>query len=70
MTSKPFKVATVQVAPVFLDRDATIEKVCGYIGAAALAGAKLIVLPEALVPAYPDWVWMVPPRQRAMIDEL
>jgi nitrilase len=60
----PFKVALVQHAPVFLDRGATIEKTCRLIAEAGHAGAKLVVFPEAFIPAYPDWVWLLPPSDR------
>jgi len=33
-------------------------------------GARLIVFPEAFIPAYPDWVWTVPPGQDDLLDEL
>ncbi|MGH9222939.1 MAG: carbon-nitrogen hydrolase family protein [Acidimicrobiales bacterium] len=49
--------AAIQSSPVFLDRDATVEKACGLIGKAAADGAGLVVFPETFVPAYPDWVW-------------
>ena len=52
--------AAVQAAPVFLDREATIDKACGLIEEAASNGAGLIVFPEAFIPAYPDWVWRAP----------
>ena len=52
--------AAVLAAPVFLDREATIDKACGLIEEAASKGAGLIVFPEAFIPAYPDWVWRAP----------
>jgi nitrilase len=53
----PTKVAAVQATPVFLNREATIAKAVRLIGEAAANGARVIVFPEAFVPAYPDWVW-------------
>jgi predicted amidohydrolase len=50
-----FTAAAVQAEPVFLDRDATIDKACELIGQAAKAGATLIVFPETWVPGYPFW---------------
>ena len=53
--------AAVQASPVFLDREATVEKAAGLIAEAAAAGAGLVVFPETFVPAYPDWVWRTKP---------
>lgn len=53
-------VAAVQATPVFLDRDATTDKVCALVKEAAGAGAELIVFSESFIPAYPDWVWRTP----------
>ena len=47
--------AAVQAAPVFLDRDATIDKACELIDQAGKAGARLIVFPETWIPMYPFW---------------
>lgn len=55
------KVAAVQDAPVFLDREATVDKVGRLCKEAAGEGAGLIVFPETFVPTYPDWVWRTTP---------
>jgi nitrilase len=47
------KVAVVQAAPVFFDREATVDKTCRLALEAAAQGAQLILFPEALIPAYP-----------------
>ena len=49
------RVAAVQHAPVYLDRDATINKVVSLISEAADAGAELIAFPETFVAGYPSW---------------
>jgi nitrilase len=67
---EPFLAAAVQAAPVFLDRDATVEKACALIAEAGARGAKLIVLPETFVPAYPTWVWFLPLTRRPEISQL
>ena len=54
------RVGAVQATPVFLDREATADKVCALVAEAARGGAELIVFPESFVPAYPDWVWRTP----------
>ena len=50
-----FRAAAVQAAPVFLNKQATIEKACGLIKEAADNGANLIVFPETYIPTYPYW---------------
>ena len=65
-----FKIAAVQAAPVFLDREATVEKACGLIAEAAKQGARLIVFPESFIPAYPDWVWAVPPGRGKILSQM
>jgi nitrilase len=55
--SETVMAAAVQAAPVFLDREATVDKACRLIEKAAAQGAGLIAFPEAFIPTYPDWVW-------------
>lgn len=49
-------VGVAQIAPVWLNRDATIEKVVEWIRQAADAGCQLVAFGEALVPGYPFWL--------------
>ena len=49
-------VALAQLAPVWLDRDATLAKMVDAAGAAADRGADLVVYGEGLLPGYPFWL--------------
>jgi len=55
-TFPKFKAAAVQAAPVFMNREATVDKACSLIAKAARAGANLIAFPEVFVPGYPYWI--------------
>jgi nitrilase len=56
MTARTIRVGLAQIAPVWLQRDATLSKVADWIGKAAAEGCDLVVFGEALVPGYPFWV--------------
>ncbi len=56
MNSDKLKVAIAQIAPVWLDRDASLAKILDYATQAADAEAKLVVFSEALLPGYPFWI--------------
>lgn len=49
------KVAGTQVAPVFLDRDATIDKIAQLVPKAKEMGVDLVVFPESFIPTFPVW---------------
>ncbi len=51
-----YTAAVVQHPPVFLDRDATVERAVGLIGEAAANGAAIVAFPEAFLPGYPVWI--------------
>ena len=55
------RVMIVQQPPVYLNRDATLERVCASIAAAAADGAELVMFPEAYVAGYPTWIWRLRP---------
>lgn len=56
-----YKVAAIQAAPVFLDRDATIGKTIALMEQAAAEGARLIAFPETWIPGYPFHIWLDSP---------
>lgn len=67
------RVAAVQAAPVFLDREATVEKACRLIREAAANGAKVIGFPEGFIPGHPLWYHFHPatsPESQRLATEL
>jgi len=50
--NKIVKVAAAQIAPVNMDRDRIVEKVCQVILEAGGNGAQLVVFPETIIPGY------------------
>jgi nitrilase len=53
----PVTVACAQVEPVVFDLDATIGRVDEVAAEAAGKGARLVLFPEAFIPAYPSNRW-------------
>lgn len=54
--AETLRIAAAQIAPAWLDRAATIERVVARIDEAAGQGAALVAFGECLVPGYPWWV--------------
>lgn len=50
------KIALAQIAPVWLNREKTLEKIIQWTTKAAGQEAKLVVFGEALLPGYPFWL--------------
>jgi len=49
-------VGLAQIAPVWLDRAGTMEKILGQVRAAHEAGCHLVAFGEGLLPGYPFWI--------------
>ncbi len=67
---KLIKVAAAQITPVYLNKQKTVEKACAIIKEAAENGAKLVVFPEAFIPGYPDWIWLIPNSKSTDLNSL
>ena len=52
---KKLRLSAVQAAPVFLDREASVEKACRLIREAGENGADVIGFPEGFIPTHPGW---------------
>jgi len=63
-------IAAIQATPCFMDLKASVQKACDLITDAARKNAKLVLFPEAFLPGYPDWIWVVPAGKGAMMKEL
>ncbi|HXF04039.1 MAG TPA: carbon-nitrogen hydrolase family protein [Blastocatellia bacterium] len=50
------RVAGIQAAPIFLDRQATLDKMLSLIAEAAREGAELCAFPEVFLSGYPAWL--------------
>jgi nitrilase len=51
------KVAAIQVSPVYLDLEASVDKAASLIKEAAGNGASLVAFPETWLPGYPAWIY-------------
>ena len=56
MNRNELKVALAQIAPVWLNKAETIQKICKTLQEAAKEQAELVVFGEAVLPGYPFWL--------------
>ncbi|WP_367388348.1 carbon-nitrogen hydrolase family protein [Lewinella sp. LCG006] len=56
MSDDQLKVGFAQIAPVWLQRQATIDKMLSYIQQAGEQGCQLLTFGETLLPGYPFWL--------------
>lgn len=68
--TRPFKIACVQAASVFLDLEASVDKACTLVREASAEGARFVTFPEAFLPGYPVWVWFIPPGHTHPLREV
>lgn len=57
-----------QVAPIFLNREATVKKACAWIARAGSEGAQWVVFPETVIPGYPYWLMTMPSMATGAIN--
>jgi nitrilase len=55
---EPLTAACVQAEPVLFDRAATVERVAELAAEAARNSARIVLFPEAFIPAYPANRWV------------
>ncbi len=56
MSDSTIKVALAQIAPIWLQHEATTSKIVDWIAKAAAEDCALVAFGEALLPGYPFWV--------------
>lgn len=56
MRTTSLTLGLAQIAPVWLDRTRTLEKVHAYVEKASADGCDLVAFGEAFVPGYPFWI--------------
>ena len=54
--SESLTVGIAQIAPVWLDREKTLDKIVDWVEKAADKACRLVVFGEALLPGYPFWL--------------
>lgn len=63
-----FKAAAVQMAAVWLDREATTAKVCRLLEQAGAQDIRLVVFPEVIIPGTPHWIWQDPENYTYFVE--
>ncbi|MEO1384246.1 MAG: carbon-nitrogen hydrolase family protein [Bacteroidota bacterium] len=56
MSSSQLTVGLAQIAPIWLDKAQTLDKILSYVSQAADQGCQLVTFGETLLPGYPFWI--------------
>jgi len=64
------KIAAAQFCPVYLNKDATVDKAVSIIEQCGNSDINLVVFPEAFIAGYPDWIWLLPNSRSRELNEL
>jgi aliphatic nitrilase len=67
-TFQKIRLAAVQAAPIFLKRDASVEKACSLIREAGANGADFVGFPENFIPGHPVWYHFHPATSPRSLD--
>jgi nitrilase len=49
------RICIAQISPAYMDRETCVQRACAAIREAGVAGANLVVFPEAWIAGYPFW---------------
>lgn len=72
-TYQTIRLAAVQAAPIWLNREETVKKACQLIYEAGENGADVLGFPESFIPGHPVWYYYHPavsPRSLKLAEDL
>ena len=67
-TTEQVRVAVVQAAPAFLDRQGSVDKAIGFIEEAGTREVDVLAFPEGFIPAHPVWYHFQPATGTRSLD--
>lgn len=67
-TYRRLRLAAVQAAPVWLNREATVQKACELIREAGSNRVDVIGFPESFIPGHPSWYYFHPATSKKSME--